>query len=1084
MKRSTLLLISTCLIFGMLLPMSVDSAELAVYGGTVLTLSVSEARPARVFAGTEGGTIFVSDDAGRSWTERSNGLIYSDINCLSIDPFNPDVVYAGTGGFGVFRSTDGGERWEQLIDGLDIDNAREVRAILPLPNRQGVILIATRHKIYRSEDRGGTWSISSDGLSALSFTALAADPSIDDMVFTGASVSGVFRSTDAGLSWESFEEGLPDSARAVACLATDRVNNRVLLGSSTSNSGVYALESGATSWQQLGLKTVECPSLAVLPSGTAIAGTCDGTMYFDASSSEWVEACEGLPDVGVADLGVYSILCCPVWGQRVVAGLNHYGVFATDRYPEGRFTISSDGLSSLPIVSFDCIDTNGSGENDVLWAVSRIGGVFKSTASSRVWIRSSDGIGGLAGTYLIVINPHSSDNLLAVTGDGIYESSDGGLSWAEAFVPAWEINDIIFHPTRPGVVYVATSNGLKRSVGSLREWETVAGEGLKIHQVEAGADGQVLYAGGWEFYVSTDGGDSWARSQMGLPEELYACPSVVASPSASQVAYASVVDKFIRGQHGVYVTRDGGSSWSRISADLCRDSRHVPEALVVTSNEEVLALTQDAGLYELVDPVSGSWAEVRPEDNPDIYREKRPITMRLLPDEETLVFGLATTVMRSDRLGRTPTLDKWWLRISDRLTGVAFAGDVDRSGVAGSLDRSAFVSTDGGASWTRLASGLDTPVINITAVFPGVGFLTGTETGLYCLQLPITGESAWDALGLSRMNVTALCVVSPGRRRGIWGGNEDGGLFYSGDGGQSWHSIDDSMAADSEITVLKYREGGVSSSAGDAEWTSRAAQEELWCGTGADGLFITPDNGQTWFPTNAGLPSGEIRDLCFAWDAAPIAVVADPGPWALQGDMWASVSTTGLSGENLTTAAYSDTISSLLVGDESGGVYVFSSELEVWETFDEAPTNPALVSSLSAEPDQGLVITRMGGAAEVLPLGPPTIQIHCNGSHFRAGDHIRTAIRVDNPGPGRLVDVHVAVATPEGLLLSWPTLSTELIPIFRRVMPANFSLAPMLVLDMGLPPLASGDYTFYAAITKQSSLEYISELTSASWTFE
>jgi len=1105
MKCSRPVLATTCLVLLTLLPSLAHCAELAVYGGTVLTLAVSEARPARVFAGTEGGTIFRSDDAGRSWTEKSKGLISSDVQCLAIDPFNPDVVYAGTGdfslagtgGFGVFRTRNGGEDWEELIEGLTLESAHDVRAILPLRNAQGVILIATGHKVYRSEDSGETWALSSDGLTGLGFVALAQDPRTDDVVFAGAAVSGVFRSTDAGMSWESFEQGLPTSARIVGCLVSDEVNDRILLGTSAANASVYSLDSGAASWEQLGSETFECLSLAVLRSGAVVAGSDYGTKYLDVSSDVWVDAYEGLP-TGASRyhrLAVSSVLCCPLWGMRLVVGLKNLGVFATDDFPQIPFTIASDGLSSLPIVSFDSVPAAGRGDSDELWAVSPTGGVFKSRASGGGWVRSSDGIDVTAGPYLVAVNPHAPNNLLAVWMYGAYESCDGGLSWNRDLGFPYGIKDILFHPTRPGVLYAATANGLERSIEALDHWETVAGEGSRFDKIDASTDGNYLYAGGAEFFISTDAGESWAKRQAGLPEAVLGCLSLVVSPSAPEVAYTSVIDKKYFGQHGVYTTRDAGRTWLLVSGDLFRDLERVPKALTVTPDEEVLALTDNIGLYQLIDPVSGTWAEVRPEADPDIYREKRPMTMELPQAACSLVFGLSTTVMRDDQLGLAPSVDKRWRRMSEELTGIAFAGDLNGSGAAGSMEGSAFVSTDGGASWLRFSSGLESPRINVTANLGGVAFLAGTDSGLYRLDLPISDDSAWEPMGLSGTSITAICIATETKRRGIWGGSGNGGVMYSNNDGSSWTSISDTLGATSRINVLRYFDGPgrlpergcvlwPGNSKGSSSMSGDATRRGLWCGTQADGLFVTQDNGQAWDAINDGLPNLEVRDLCFSPDGVAIAAVADPAPWVLYDDRWFPMATVGLPGRDLTAAAYSDTVDSLFVGDEDGGVYVFSAEIGTWELFDPVPESSAPVSSLTDERGRGLAITRIGAGASVLPLGGPEIQLHCNGSRFGPGERLRLAMRVENPGPGRLVDAYVAIATPDGLLLSWPTLSTQLVPIFTGVMPANFSLPPMLIVDLRLPGLTRGEYTFYAVITKEGTIEYISQLTSASWTFE
>src|SRR5262249_47618988 len=53
-----------------------------------------------------------------TWTLSSGGLTATDVRGLAIDPLDSDTLYAGTNGGGVFRSEDAGKSWLPLNDGL------------------------------------------------------------------------------------------------------------------------------------------------------------------------------------------------------------------------------------------------------------------------------------------------------------------------------------------------------------------------------------------------------------------------------------------------------------------------------------------------------------------------------------------------------------------------------------------------------------------------------------------------------------------------------------------------------------------------------------------------------------------------------------------------------------------------------------------------------------------------------------------------------------------------------------------------------------------------------------------------------
>ncbi|MEX0601758.1 MAG: regulator, partial [Bacteroidota bacterium] len=69
------------------------------YGGFVRSLAVSGTN---LFAGTDGGGVFLSTNNGTSWTQVNTGLTNTDVRSLAVSGTN---LFAGTDGGGVFLST-------------------------------------------------------------------------------------------------------------------------------------------------------------------------------------------------------------------------------------------------------------------------------------------------------------------------------------------------------------------------------------------------------------------------------------------------------------------------------------------------------------------------------------------------------------------------------------------------------------------------------------------------------------------------------------------------------------------------------------------------------------------------------------------------------------------------------------------------------------------------------------------------------------------------------------------------------------------------------------------------------------------
>ena len=93
--------------------------------GRARCLAIDPSDPKTLYLGTASGGIWKSEDAGYSWTPKSDGLASLAIGAITLDPNNPKRIIAGTGeyisatntgyyGRGVLLSTDGGDSWSQV----------------------------------------------------------------------------------------------------------------------------------------------------------------------------------------------------------------------------------------------------------------------------------------------------------------------------------------------------------------------------------------------------------------------------------------------------------------------------------------------------------------------------------------------------------------------------------------------------------------------------------------------------------------------------------------------------------------------------------------------------------------------------------------------------------------------------------------------------------------------------------------------------------------------------------------------------------------------------------------------------------
>ena len=123
------------------------------------------------------------------------------------------TILVGTVGQGIMRSHDSGETWGRVGIGQGMHSDAMVRALLHDPRRPEVAYAGTDKGLYRSDDAGERWQWVDSPLNKYAVWALAVDPKEPEVMFAGTGTpthSTLFRSTDAGASWEQCSVGIAD----------------------------------------------------------------------------------------------------------------------------------------------------------------------------------------------------------------------------------------------------------------------------------------------------------------------------------------------------------------------------------------------------------------------------------------------------------------------------------------------------------------------------------------------------------------------------------------------------------------------------------------------------------------------------------------------------------------------------------------------------------------------------------------------------------------------------------------------------------------------------------------------------------
>ncbi len=244
--------------------------------------------------------LFVSKDGDSEWVPLGQGKgsqpLDNRTSQLTFDPGDPNVFWeSGMYGGCVYQTLDNGDTFEQLsntthCDSVSVDFTDPQRATMLAGGHEG-------RNLYKSIDAGQTWDDIGPNLPAdAGFTGFARV--LDAKTFLVASFSGkgsgIFRSDDGGDTWsEPWEGGI----RSRPLFATDGAIYWVL-SNQDSNQGLVRSEDNGMTWNKVpgsdGILSVE-HALAELPGGTLATVGFTHLVISDDRGKSWREIGKKLP---------------------------------------------------------------------------------------------------------------------------------------------------------------------------------------------------------------------------------------------------------------------------------------------------------------------------------------------------------------------------------------------------------------------------------------------------------------------------------------------------------------------------------------------------------------------------------------------------------------------------------------------------------------------------------------------------------------------------------------------------------------------------------------------------------------------
>ncbi|HEV3002813.1 MAG TPA: hypothetical protein VGX78_00060, partial [Pirellulales bacterium] len=608
-------------------PLSSDQS----YSGRITGIAADPTDANTIYIAAAGGGVWKATNGGQSWSQLTDSQSTDAMGAIAVAPCNHDVIYAGTGeannsldsnfGRGILVSTDGGSTWTLQTAGGDFDR-RTVSKIAIDPNDANTAYaavapagengLAGNTGIWKTTDGGTTWTnttATSIGDSNDAYSDIEIDPNDSSTLYAaignddGASANGIYKSTDAGKTWQllgNFPAGAADGRIA---LAVSPSNSQVIYATiagdgqhgSSGYGTLYKMErsdDGGNTWNDLSGATPDFMSgqgwynlaIAVDPSNPADVyaagssnGTVNGIIESSTSGTSWSNITND--DKGNSPHTDWHAMTFDAAGHLLVG--SDGGIWRMDADPGNAAGFLWTNLNGdLNTIQFEGVAINptnanlalgGSQDNGVesftgnlawsqveggdggrvrysgdakhAYSISPGSPVFsRSDDGGTTWGAKSNGINGNDSSNFyppFVVDPNDGNHVLLGT-DQIYSTTNAGDGWSRLT----GIGSNGWNPQGNPVDAIAVAPS-----DSNRIYAATGGEGAASSQI----------------FVSSDGGATY--SQIDLPSGSGRVNDLDVDPTNELTAYA-VVSRFTNGAGHVFKTTDGGSTWTDISGNL------------------------------------------------------------------------------------------------------------------------------------------------------------------------------------------------------------------------------------------------------------------------------------------------------------------------------------------------------------------------------------------------------------------------------------------------------------------------------------------------------------------------------------
>jgi photosystem II stability/assembly factor-like uncharacterized protein len=564
------------------LPFKLGGNDIGHMGGE--RLAVNPFKSNEIYLGTRGNGLWRSSDYGATWGQISSFPIAFSTDQVGIefvrfDPNKTGVVYAAVFASGLYRSTDGGATWA-LIPGqpTTLPNGDVARLMRSALGPDGMLYVTYANSadfsginngaVYKFNTANGSWTdITPPGPNGethlwYGFCAVTADAQHNGVVMAAtwnrwtSPGDTIYRSTNAGVTWTSLlEHSVLDGS----------LSPWVYYGTSTAAFGVWTA-------------TLEIDPFdsnhAIFQGGNTMWATQDLTNLDSLHDTHWQIGANGIEETVVLSL------ISPPSGAHLLSGVGDEGGFRHDDFTISPPAFLNPRMTEGSFLDFAESNPSVAARVGLLDYSGTVGGAYSMDGGSS-WTQFASNPPGLDGS------PHSAlGSMIAVSANGAMflwapitgvpaYSRDHGMTWtastgapAKLRVVADRVNPNKFYgwngatgtfyvSTDGGVTFAARASGLPQDAGN-PGWSNQA-----LPKAAPGVEGEVWLPLNGGLYHSTDSGATFTRMGSVQSASLVGLGKAASGTTPSAVFLAGSIE----GITGVFRSDDAGTTWSRITDD-------------------------------------------------------------------------------------------------------------------------------------------------------------------------------------------------------------------------------------------------------------------------------------------------------------------------------------------------------------------------------------------------------------------------------------------------------------------------------------------------------------------------------------